>query len=548
MVSKFPILLRITSPLLRLFDEFNEMEQSPAPMQLTNFAWIALSCVAIASHAQTPAPISTQAPDPNTRVLSLDEALRLSVEHNLDVKIQRLDPEIARYQLQASYGFYDPHLNFVINHEETTQEGKFVGGLQSVPSVQKIDSFGILIASGPKLDEVDPKFIVGNLPTGLKYALDANINHRTGTRGASALDQYDGDVGIILRQPLLRDAWIDAPRAAIAMNKNNLTISEFALELKIMQVILNTQQAYYDLVAATDNVKVRQNALELAGRAVNDARKRVQAGTMLPLTEKSAESASASAKADLLSAQRQRDFRENVLKSMITDDYERWHVLSIAPSEKLLAIPQTYNLQASWVEGLMRRPDFKQIRAEVERQGIQVSLRNNQLFPTLDLTGAAGRTSVDSTFTGSLGDVSSNRNPTWAVGVIVSIPFTFMENRNNYKAARSRMKQMELELQKAHQNVIISIEDAVKAAQSAYEGIMAQREARVFAETALDAALKRFQNDRVTSYEVLQVERDLTAARSLEIQALADYNKALAQLYFNEGTILKRAGLELKTK
>ncbi len=517
-------------------------------MQLTKFTWIALSCVAIASQAQTPSPNSAPAPDPNTRVLSLDEALRLSIEHNLDVKIQRLDPEIARYQLQASYGFYDPHLNFVINHEETTTEGKFAGGLQSLPSQQKIDSFGVLIASGPKLDEVDPKFIVGNLPTGLKYAIDANINHRTGTKGTTALDQYDGDVGIVLRQPLLRDAWIDAPRATIAMNKKNIAISEYALELKTMQVVLQTQQAYYDLVAATDNVKVRQTALELAQRAVNDARKKVQAGIILALTEKSAESAAASAKADLLSAQRQRDFRENILKSIISDDYEKWHVLSIAPSEKLLAIPQVYNLQASWVEGLTRRPDFKQMRAEVERQGIQVKLRNNQLFPTLDVTGAAGRTSVDSTFTGSLGDVSSNHDPTWAVGVIISIPFTFMENRNNYKAARDRMKQMELELQKVHQSVIISIEDAMKAAQSAYESIMAQREARVFAETALDAALKRFQNDRITSYEVLQVERDLTAARSQEIQALADYNKALAQLYFNEATILKRAGLELKSK
>ena len=345
---------------------------------------------------------------------------------------------------------------------------------------------------------------------------------------------------------MLRDAWIDEPRAAIQVNKKNLAISEYALELKTMQVVLTTQQAYYDLVAAVDNVKVQQNALELANQAVTDTRKRVQIGTALALSEKSAESAAATARADLLVAKRQREFQENILKQILSDDYEKWHSMSIVPSEKLLAIPQTYNLQASWVEGLTHRPDFNQVRAEVERQGIDVKLKNNQRFPTLDITGAAGRTTVDRTFTGSLGDISSNRDPIWAVGVIVSIPFTFQENRNNYHAARAKMQQMELQLSKAHQTVIISIDDSLQAAQSAYQRVTARREARAFAETALDAALKRFQNDKITSYEVLQVQRDLTNARGQEIQALADYNKALSLLYFNEGTILRRAGLDFK--
>jgi outer membrane protein TolC len=529
-----------------LFDEFRKIEQSPAPMQLTKFTWIIFACVAASLNAQTPAPAPVSSPDPNTRVLSLDEAVRLALEHNLDVKILEVGPQLARYQLKASYGVYDPHLNFVVNHEESIKEGKIKGGIQTLPNSTHVDSFGILISRGPKQDEFDPKFLVGYLPTGLKYAIDANINHSTGVTGGLGLDQYDGDIGIVLRQPLLRDAWIDEPRAAIAMNKKNVAISEYALQLKLMQVVLTTQQAYYDLVAAVDNVRVQQNALELAQQAVSDTKKRVQVGTVLPLTEKSAESAAAAARADLLVAKRQQDFQENILKQILSDDYEKWHTMSIAPSEKLLAIPQTYNLQASWVEGLTHRPDFNQMRAEVERQGIQVKLTKNQLFPTLDITGAAGRGTVDRTFTGSLGDISSNKNPIWSIGAIVSIPFTFTENRNNHQAARAKMQELQLQLQKAHQTVIISIDDAMQAAQSTFQRVAARREARVFAESALDAATKRFQNDKVTAYEVLQVQRDLTTARGLEIQALADYNKALSQLYYNEGTILRRAGLEVK--
>ncbi|MDB6035176.1 MAG: bepC [Verrucomicrobiales bacterium] len=522
-------------------------------MQLTKHAAIVLSCIAVGLNAQTPiTPGAVSAAEasnnPNVRVLSLDEAVRLALEHSFDIKIQQLNPQIARFRLQSSYGVYDPRLNIVASHRDFTQEGQIVGGVTNATTHQRVDGFGIGIASFPKTDRTDPNFVAGLLPTGMRYELFANANHRTGSVAKGPIDQYDGDVGFNLRQPLLRDMWIDDARATIALRKKDVTISEFDLQQVMMDKVLAARQTYFDLVAANDNVKVYEKALELANQAVADTKKRVQVGTVLPLTETSAESAAATSRADLLAAKRQRDLQENILKSMITDNYEKWHTLSIAPSERLLAVPQAYNLEASWLDGLTLRPDFNRLRAEVEQQGIQVKLAKNQRFPWLDLTFSAGRSAVASTFTGATDDVGSGRDPFWAGGLIFSIPFTFTQERNNVNAARTRMQQMEMQLQRAHQTVIISIDDAMKQAQSAYERVAATREARSFAEQALDAALKRFEQNKITSYEVLQVQRDLTAARGQEIRTLADYNKALSNLYLNEGTILRRSGLELKVK
>ena len=95
---------------------------------------------------------------------------------------------------------------------------------------------------------------------------------------------------------------------------------------------------------------------------------------------------------------------------------------------------------------------------------------------------------------------------------------------------------------------MVQIDDAIKLARTQYQRVESTHQARLYAEAALDAAQKKLENGKSTSFEVLQLQRDLTAARSLGIQALADYNKALSQLSFNEGATLERNRIDLNVK
>ena len=93
---------------------------------------------------------------------------------------------------------------------------------------------------------------------------------------------------------------------------------------------------------------------------------------------------------------------------------------------------------------------------------------------------------------------------------------------------------------------MLQIEDAVDLAQTNFERVGTTREARLFAAAALDAEQTKLENGKSTSFFVLQLQRDLTSARSAEIQALADYNKALAQLALSEGSVFERDNLDLQ--
>jgi outer membrane protein TolC len=220
----------------------------------------------------------------------------------------------------------------------------------------------------------------------------------------------------------------------------------------------------------------------------------------------------------------------------------------IEPSQKLLPEPQQYNLQESWKKGLAMRPDLLQLRVDLERRDIMLRYQRNQLYPQLDLVGSYGRSGLATTLSPSLADINDERLPAYSYGAVLSFPLGNRTASNTARATKAAKEQAVLQYKKLEQNVLVQIDDSVKLAQSDFERVDATREARIYAEAALDAEQKKLENGKSTSFLVLQAQRDLTASRSAEIRALADYNKALSQLALNEGTTLERNKLSVVIK
>ena len=120
--------------------------------------------------------------------------------------------------------------------------------------------------------------------------------------------------------------------------------------------------------------------------------------------------------------------------------------------------------------------------------------------------------------------------------------------RNQYKADKVTMQQLLLQLKQFEQNVMVDIDNAVKQAQSAYESVSATRQARIYAEAALDAEQKKYAVGKSTTFTVLQLQNTLTADRGQEIRALANYYEALANLAQQEGSTLERNHINIEVK
>ena len=495
-------------------------------MRLTTLSCFALSLLAGAADAQTKSqPV---------RSLALRECVRMALEHNLDVQIEQYNPRVNQLTLAGSYGVYDPSYNLTVNDNFNQSPGGATReGIPIPPSKINFDVFN--------------QSVGGTLPVGLNYQLATALTYRRGSAIPNA-SEYVGSAAITLSQPLLKNFWIDANRETIAINKKNLRSSELSLDFQIMNVLTKVELAYYDLIFAYENVKVQQSALELADRLLAENKKRVEVGALAPLDEKQAQSQVAARRADLLAAQRELATQQNVLKNLLTDDFVAWQDVAITPADRLIALAGSFNLQESWNRGMTTRPDLQQLKVELEKRDIILRFRHNQLFPQLDLTGSFGHNALGASFGNYLTDIRTGDSPSYGVGMVLSIPLGNRVARNTYEAAKLDKQQQLLRYKKLEQDIVVQIDDAIKLAQTQYERVDATRQARLYAEAALDAEQKKLANGKSTSFVVLQLQRDLTAARSAEIRALADYNKALAQLSLNEGSTLERNKLSVEVK
>jgi outer membrane protein TolC len=345
---------------------------------------------------------------------------------------------------------------------------------------------------------------------------------------------------------LLKNFWIDNTRLTIRVAKNRLKYSEQGLRQQVITSVTAVENAYYELIYAQDNVKVQQEALKLAQTQLDQDNQRVQIGTLAILSVQQDEAQVATSRANLIAAQSTLNTDQNTLKNLLTDEYSRWHDMDIHPTATLEAPLQLFDLQDSWSKGMTERPDLLQARLNVEQQGIQLKYYRNQLFPELDLIGSYGFNGASREFSGTFNQYNEGNSPFYSYGAQMKVPLSNIGPRNQYKSTKATLKQIVLQLKQFEQNVMVQIDNAVKVAQSDYQSVEATKQARIYAEAALDAEQKTYAVGKATTFEVLQYQNNLTAARSQEIRALANYNEALASLAQEEGSMLDRYGIRIE--
>jgi outer membrane protein len=206
------------------------------------------------------------------------------------------------------------------------------------------------------------------------------------------------------------------------------------------------------------------------------------------------------------------------------------------------------DVQDSWSKGMVDRPDLQQSKLNLEQQGIQIKYYRNQLFPEVDFVGSYGFNGAGNEYDNSFNQMGEGSRPYYSYGGQITIPLSNTKARNQLKAGRAQEKQLLLQLKQLEQNIMVQIDNAVKQAESAWESVDATKQARVYAEAALDAEQKKYAVGKSTTFTVLQLQNNLTSARSQEIRALANYDEALANLAAQEGSTLQRRQLDVEVK
>lgn len=523
----------------RMFDEFASFAQAAGPMRLTFALFrsvVATSLVATGS--------MVGAAERTERQLSLADCITQALEHNFDIQIERYNPLIAEANLRVVYGDYDPTLSFQAQHDFNQDPGG--RDAQAREYLGRETESDTLTTS-----------IRGLLPGGMTYNISAFAVNTYGIE--PSLTQIGTNLVVLpqefensraqvlvgeLRQPLLKNFWIDGTRLNVRLRKKDLQVSDLNLRLRLINTVSSVEAAYYDLIAGRENVKSAEIAFELAKKLYDENKKRVSVGTMAQLDERQAQAQMAANEASVIEARRSVDFTQNVLKNLLTDNYESWHAVEILPAEPLVALPADLDDRAGWEQAFTLRPDLHALIIDLERRDLTTRYLRNQLFPQLDVFGSVGWQGNGIEFSDAMGQVSDRTAPRHAYGAVLSFPLSNRRARENYRASKDERAQAELRLRQFRQQVMVGVSDAIQQAQSSFQRVGATKAARQFAEEALKAEETKLANGKSTSFEVLRLQRDLTQARFDETRALTDYNKALATVRQRQGATLLKFDLE----
>jgi len=488
-----------------------------------------LALLTAASAARADGDVTNQ-----IKSLTLRECVERALENNLEIKSERINPSIGSWGVINAQGVYDPLLSGGINYKDADtpldpNTAKSLG-LSSLKQQTLNSSVGL----------------AGKLPTGATYDLSGNSTRTSGDLTSNFV--YTGSAGVSLTQPILKNFGLGVNAATIRIARETQSIALQTFIQLVMTKINEVSTAYYELIFAIENHKSALEARALAQQLLDENRKREQVGTMSPLDVIQAESGVAGREQDVITSARVIKDNENTLKRLICQRVTELRGVSLVPVDYPLVQMVAMDVDLSTATALEKRADYLSLKHALEKQNISVQFDRNQLWPEIDLQGSYAANGRGGSFETFAERTAGGSTPTWAIGVLLTVPLGNRAARANYHIARLDADQALLSLKSLEQDIVVGVDNAVGHVESDLKSVEAARATTRLAQESLDAEKKKLLAGTSTTFLVLQAQSQLATARSAEIRAEADYSESIVALDLAEGTILEKNSIVLDEK
>ena len=492
--------------------------------------------------------------------LTVDDAIERALDRNLDIAVERLNPQLQDLSIAEANAAFMPNLssNFDLGRSVTPSRSQLDGRLSQLPVNTETGAAGIGIEQATRW-------------YGGRYTLNWD-NGRTETNNVffSYNPSFRSFVALGYTQPLLRGRRIDAPRRQLLVSQLNRDISDIDLRETVTNTVAEVRRAYWELVYAKASVDVQMQALELAEQLVRDNRARVEIGTLAPIDIVQAQSEAAQRRQAVAEAEQNLRTAELVLKQLIvggTDD-EVWDAEINTVDRPVLDLGPV-DVDRAIRTALDARTDISRTRRQEEIN--DVTLRNlaNDTLPSLDLVGSyrlqgqggtrlvpqafgdlpvlGGRTvdMIPGGYTDALAHLAGIDFPDWTVQLQLSYPLGQSAQRAAHARAQLQIRQTRAQLRQLELQIATEVTNAAVLIESVQERIDAARAARELAEEQLAAEESKFEVGTSTNFFVVQAQRDLATARDSELRAILDYQNAVIEFERVQQTSLDRAGISI---
>ncbi|NDJ09830.1 MAG: TolC family protein [Acidobacteriia bacterium] len=518
--------------------------------------------------------------------LTAQDVVSLVLENNIDIEVQRYGPLLAREVLRRAQGGgllrsvgqgvaagptsvslagVSVNTNGApatsaggVNSSVLTQLGPSIPSFD--PSISGFTQFqhqtipqSNTLLSGTQSLVIDSRTFQVSYSQATDFGLSGSASFSTQRQKVNSaffsLNPYtNANLDVSLTQNLLNGFGRPVNTRNIRVQKNNLKVTDLQFKQQVTTTVSAALNLYWDLVGFSEDVKSRQQAVSTAQQLLDNNRRQVQIGTLAEIEVTRAQSQLYAAKQDLLIAQTNQLQQETILKNVIsrsgvgTTDLANLHVV---PLDRIV-IPEKDDLKT--VDQLVLQALESRIEIETDKinlestkmnmAGVKSALKPSlQAFGQMTNNGLAGNATAFAlaqggvpVFAGGYGSALAQilrRNyPNYSAGFSLNIPLRNRAAQSDYATTMLEFRQSELQLQKQINQVRVDVQNAVIGLQQARVRYEAAVEARKLSEATFEGDKRKYDLGAATPYQVVQDQRDLAAAQSSEVQAMANYSHA----------------------
>jgi outer membrane protein len=217
-----------------------------------------------------PAAVAPAQPEGTLKRLSIDEAVALALEQNLNLQVQRLDPQLQDLTIDQVKSAWTPAVSSTLGTQSATSPaGSFLSGATDQ-----------LVNDRLNFSVQANQF----LPWGGNYNVTW-LNNKIKSNSVFDIPNpaLGSNLGGSYTQPLLRNFKIDSTRQQLLISKKNREMTDVQLRQSVLTTVRLVKNGYWNLAYAIENLKVQQQSLDIARESLRNNKSRVAIGTMAPI-------------------------------------------------------------------------------------------------------------------------------------------------------------------------------------------------------------------------------------------------------------------------
>jgi outer membrane protein TolC len=459
----------------------------------------------------------------------------LSLNHNLDIEVARYQPWIEDQNIFAVMGQWDHTAYANVAQAQSVSPGTSV-----LDNVAKVRSESTAFTFGMRK----------LTPYGLSYDLNfTNDRSETNSAGLLLNPIWSQTLGGNVTMPLLRGRGTGVNTATLVIARNTRDQSVDSFEKSLSDAVFQVTLAYWDLVFAIENKKVKDQSLEVAARLLEDTRRKLDRGLAARIDVTQAEAGVASQQEGILTAEAAVFSAADRLKRHVDPSLLREEVLLVpvdAPRVQGVDLDEKFAVDQGMEQAVARRPEIRQLRTALLSQDTTIERARNDLLPRLDLVGGGGLNGTEGTFTATNSSVRGGDFYNWSVLLSFEYALERSTARGNLNRAELEKRRFLLQTRNLENQILVEVRDAVRSIKTDEKRIEATRRARILAQEQLDGEISRNEHGLSTTFRVLDVQKELVQARTNELKALIDYHLDESRLHQVTGVLLDRNGIVLK--